>query len=102
MKLETSLMPRRPKPWTTTAPNTKTGNADSINDFANHPGSTQINAGVQSKHFSGLSLQDFVPSGCLFGGSESKHVDDTKSTDSACAELHGSTGMSCGSHPQTR
>jgi hypothetical protein len=35
-----------------------------------------MNTGVQSKHFSALSLQDSVASECLYGGSESRRVDD--------------------------
>jgi hypothetical protein len=76
MKLETSLMPSRPKPRTMTAPITNAGNADSINDFASHPGSTQMDTGVQSTHFSALSLQGSRAGGYLFSGSESKRVDD--------------------------
>jgi hypothetical protein len=75
MKLATSLIPSRPKPWTMTTPITNAGNADSINDFASHPGSTQIAMGVQSTHASALSLQGSVPDGSLFSGSESKRTD---------------------------
>jgi hypothetical protein len=55
---------------------TNAGNADSINDFASHPGSTQMDTGVQSTHFSALSLQGSMAGGYLFSGSESKRMDD--------------------------
>jgi hypothetical protein len=52
------------------------GKRESFRKDANHPGSTQMNSGVHPNHFSALSLQGSVSSGCLFNGSESKREDD--------------------------
>ena len=76
MKLVTSLMPSRPRPRMMIEPNMKAGNAESNNDFAIQPGSTQMNSVVQPAHFSALSLQGSAARGRRFSGSESKRMDD--------------------------
>jgi hypothetical protein len=42
MKLETSLVPSRPRPDTTIAPAAKAGSAEASNNLSTLPGSTQM------------------------------------------------------------
>jgi hypothetical protein len=75
MKLQISLMPRRPRPDTMTAPTANAGSPDAINSIVNHPGSTITDRSSQVAQFSALSWQDGTTGRCLFRGSESKRID---------------------------
>ena len=76
MKVQTSLTPRRPRPWSIAAPTTNAGNADNMSPSASQPGSTRMAARFQLAQLTSPSLQGFGATACLFSGSESRRKED--------------------------
>jgi hypothetical protein len=68
MKLETSLIPTRPRPDTTIPPAANAGSAETSNNLSTHPGSTQM--------FLRSHPVETGERGFLSKGSESKRILD--------------------------
>src|SRR5690348_12185673 len=72
IKLETSLIPSRPRPTATASPAANAGRADNTYDISNHPWRTHILLGSQTPQSSAPFLQG--SNGCLLSGSECRII----------------------------